>query len=106
MDRSSGQIKTQLLDKYHRVSAAPHDPEWDDRATFFDWCIMRGFEPGVFLIRKDTSLPFGPQNCELSFSRQSEAQAAAEAAEAERIRQWNATVNVLRQAAGLPLFPE
>ena len=103
MDRLSGTIKTLLLDRYHRVLAAPHDPEWDDRATFIDWCIMRGFEPGMCLIRKDTTLPFGPQNCEVSYTRQS---AAQEAPDAEWKRLWNETVNRFRRAAGLPLFPE
>lgn len=96
-------IKKLLLEKFHTMTQEPHVPEWDSRAAFFDWCIMRGFEPGMQLRRKDPSQPFGPQNCELAYTRQSEAQ---EAAEAEWVRLWNETVNRLRRAAGLPLFPE
>lgn len=96
-------IKQLLLEKYHKMKYSPHVPEWDDRAIFFDWCIMHGFEPGMILRRKDTTQPFGPQNCELVFTTHAETQ---EGQEEEWKALWNMTVNRLRRIAGLPLFPE
>lgn len=96
-------IKQLLLEKYHKMKYSPHVPEWDDRATFFDWCIMTGFEPGKLLHRKDTTQPFGPQNCELVFPHRAETR---EGQEEEWKALWNVTVNRLRRVAGLPLFPE
>lgn len=93
-------IKKLLLEKFHKMTQEPHVPEWDDRATFIDWCILRGFEPGMYLIRKDKTQPFGPRNCELSFHK------TEEVTETEWMWLWNKTVNRFRRAAGLPLFPE
>lgn len=98
-------VKEELLEKWRYICKTYDKPAWYTRAAFIDWCVMSGYEPGMTLSRKDTTLPHSPENCywvpeDIGLER------SVSAEDLDAIKSWNHTVNRIRKAAGLPLFPE
>lgn len=92
-----------LYRKWCKLRTKDHDQAWDSYPVFHKWCEKSGYTPGMMLVRKRKSQPYGPGNCEWAkASRIPE----DDSERAETIRLWNKTVNRFRRAVGLIPFPE
>lgn len=77
-------------------------PEFSEFPSFYEWAMKSGYSPSSYLIRKDSNLPYSPDNCfwrkkdkdKLDYKYQKSA------------TEWNRFVNRVRRAYGLPAFAE
>lgn len=80
-------------------------PEFLNFRYFYDWCMQSGYSYGSWLLRRDSTLPFSPQNCYWKETGKNRTLANADL-ERAYVLKWNKTVNRFRRHYGLPLFDE
>ena len=94
-----------LYNKWRTVKRnVPENGTFADFENFYNWAVRNGHQMGTTLIRYSKEKPFEPGNC--VFVQTGEKDDTYYPSDYIRIYQWNRTVNRLRKAVGLPLFPE
>lgn len=61
--------RTSLYRKYYKKRTIGVCPEWNTYEKFKEWAYANGYQEGYYIQRRDTNLPFSPENCFISESK-------------------------------------